>query len=57
MYSKEEPIKPIFNEEIYKEEKKMVPGSVSFVPSVAGLIIAGEVIKDIIKKENNSNEK
>ena len=31
------------------EGKKQVPGSVSFVPSVAGLIIAGEVIKDIIK--------
>ncbi len=27
------------------------PGSVSFVPSTAGLIIAGEVIKDIIEKE------
>ena len=27
-----------------------VPGSISFVPSVAGLIISGEVIKDIIKK-------
>lgn len=26
-----------------------VPGSISFVPSVAGLIIAGEVIKDLIK--------
>lgn len=47
VYSKEEPIK------IKKEEtnKKQVPGSISFVPSVAGLIIAGEVIKDIIKKE------
>ena len=34
-----------------KEEtnKKQVPGSISFVPSVAGLIGAGEVIKDIIK--------
>ena len=30
--------------------KKQIPGSVSFVPSCAGLIIAGEVIKDIIKK-------
>ncbi len=30
------------------KEKKQVPGSISFVPSVAGLIIAGEVIKDII---------
>ena len=29
--------------------RKQVPGSISFVPSVAGLIIAGEVVKDIIK--------
>ena len=41
VYSKEEPIKPIDGE--YK-----TPASISFVPSVAGLIIAGEVIKDII---------
>ena len=51
-YSKEKPIK--FNEnceEIENEstQKKQVPGSISFVPSVAGLIIAGEVIKDILK--------
>ena len=45
VYSKEEPIKP----EIIENEKKQVPGSISFVPSVAGLIIAGEVIKDIIR--------
>lgn len=44
VYSKEEPIKPAFN----KDEER-VPGSISFVPSVAGLIIAGEVIKDLIK--------
>lgn len=43
VYSKEEPIK------VQKEDEKIVPGSVSFVPSVAGLIIAGEVFKDIIK--------
>lgn len=45
VYSKEEPIK------MKKEEtkQKQVPGSISFVPSVAGLIIAGEVVKDIIK--------
>ena len=30
--------------------RRSVPGSVSFVPSVAGLIIAGEVIKDLLKK-------
>lgn len=43
VYSKEEPIK-------FESDLK-VPGSISFVPSVAGLIIAGEVIKDILKKD------
>lgn len=28
--------------------RRQIPGSISFVPSVAGLIIAGEVVKDII---------
>ena len=28
--------------------RNQVPGSISFVPSVAGLILAGEIIKDII---------
>ena len=41
VYSKEEPIK------VEKVEEKIVPGSISFVPSVAGLIIAGEVVKNI----------
>ena len=45
VYSKEEPIK---SGEIPENSNKPVPGSISFVPSVAGLIIAGEVIKDII---------
>ena len=31
-------------------ERRDIPGSVAFVPSVAGLIIAGEVIKDIVAK-------
>ena len=31
--------------------RNQVPGSISFVPSVAGLMIAGEVVKDIINKE------
>ena len=52
LYSKEEPIK--LKAEDFAEEscvdKSRVPGSVSFVPSVAGLIIAGEVVKDIINK-------
>ena len=41
LYSKENPIKTA----------DRTPASISFVPSAAGLIIAGEVIKDIIKKE------
>ena len=44
VYSKEEPIKPGET-----SENNCKAGSISFVPSVAGLIIAGEVIKDIIK--------
>ncbi len=49
VYSKETPIKPL-NENISEQNsgKKQIPGSISFVPSVAGLIIAGEVIKDLI---------
>ena len=55
VYSEETPVLPdkkAFEE--YMEcsdtsKSKAVPGSVSFVPPVAGLIIAGEVIKDLIK--------
>ena len=46
VYSKEEPIK--------HEENSRTPGSISFVPSVAGLIIAGEVIKDILKEKSKN---
>ena len=53
LYSKEEPIKPnpeLLEEMIDKDDtKKQVPGSISFVPSCAGLMIAGEVVKDLIK--------
>ncbi|MBE6880076.1 MAG: tRNA threonylcarbamoyladenosine dehydratase [Ruminococcaceae bacterium] len=45
VYSEEEPI--INGKET--ENGKPVPASISFVPSVAGLIIAGEVIKDLIR--------
>ena len=55
VYSKEEPIK--VNKEdleiMIKEEgskKRSIPASISFVPSVAGLIIVSEIIKDIINK-------
>ena len=55
VYSKEDPIKleieeHFEEEQSLNEQKKQTPGSISYVPSVAGLIIAGEVIKDIIEK-------
>ena len=62
VYSKEDPIKLDNNSESSCKNgcicppgtkrkctiRNQVPGSISFVPSVAGLIIAGEVVKDII---------
>lgn len=32
-------------------ERRVIPGSTAFVPSVAGLLIAGEVVKDLTKKK------
>ncbi len=65
LYSKEEPIKPdetldnscktgcVCPPETKRKSanRNQVPGSISFVPSVAGLMIAGEVIKDILQGE------
>jgi len=46
VFSKEEPIKLTVSGE---NDTRHVPGSISFVPSVVGLIMAGEVIRDIAK--------
>ncbi len=48
LYSKEQPTKP--QNPTIGENGKPIPGSISFAPSVAGLIIGGEVIKDLIKQ-------
>ncbi len=60
VYSKEKPITPIelgggcktecicTNKDRTCVERRHIPGSVAFVPAVSGLILAGEVIKDII---------
>ena len=52
LFSTEDPISPApdaaLTEEL-PEGRRALPGSVAFVPSVAGLIIAGEVIKDLTK--------
>lgn len=45
VYSKESPVTPLPSDE--ECGKRTVPGSTAFVPSVAGLIIAGEVIRDL----------
>lgn len=47
VYSKEEAKKPLMD--IEDGNKRATPGSIAFVPSVAGLILAGEVIKDLCK--------
>lgn len=54
LYSKEVPIKPEQSEEKKGTASRPVPGSISFVPSVAGLMIAGEVIRDLMKKESKN---
>lgn len=56
VYSKEEPIKLLQKDLSENGENetagvKPVPGSVAFVPSVVGLILAGEIIKDIIGRD------
>lgn len=48
LYSKE---KPIDISERRMEEQRRIPGSISFVPPVAGLMIAGKVIRELIGME------
>ena len=47
VYSKEPPIEPPETEPDGTHKKRQTPGSCAFVPSVAGLIIAGEIIRDL----------
>ena len=47
VYSKEIPVKPADSDET---SRRQTPGSLSFVPPVAGMILAGEVIKHIMEK-------
>lgn len=46
VYSKETPAKPLVN--ISEDNRRSTPGSMAYVPSVSGLIIAGEIINHII---------
>ena len=47
VWSPEQPIKP--GETAEESSRRALPGSISFVPPVAGMIMAGEIIKDLIK--------
>ena len=50
LFSTEDPIPSVGDTgEELPEGRRSLPGSVAFVPSVAGLLIAGEVIRDLIK--------
>ena len=52
VYSQEEALSPTgWEEEAAALGKRQIPGSVSFVPGAAGLILAGEVIRDIARND------
>ncbi|MBO4845312.1 MAG: tRNA threonylcarbamoyladenosine dehydratase [Lachnospiraceae bacterium] len=69
VYSEEKPIKPVEDMEISDRtdhisltetqqsgtKRRSIPGSTAFVPSVAGLIIAGEVVKDLTRSYARTN--
>ena len=50
VYSREEALAPEHPAEPDRAGRRALPGSVAFVPSVAGLILAGEVVKDLAGK-------
>ena len=55
VYSEEQPLVPLSSEEEARPGKA-VPGSTAFVPSVCGLMIAGEVVKDLAGHGRGSSE-
>ncbi len=55
VYSTEKVLRPIECTECTEQtERRTIPGSNAFVPSVAGLIIASEIIKDLIQNQNTN---
>lgn len=49
-YSKEKPVKSKLMQNGTEGRKRPVPGSISFVPGAAGLMIAAEVVKDLLQE-------
>ncbi len=51
VYSQEDAMTPaVDEEELARTGKRQIPGSVAFVPGAAGLLLAGEVIRDLIRE-------
>lgn len=48
VYSEEPPLAPLFEEEPAAASRRQTPGSVSFVPPAAGLLLASAVVRDLI---------
>ena len=48
VYSKEEPVKPNDADASSTGERRSIPGSCAFVPPAAGLLLAGEVVRDLL---------
>ncbi|MGE4353384.1 MAG: ThiF family adenylyltransferase [Oscillospiraceae bacterium] len=56
VYSREKAMAPHYDEcDEALEHRRQIPGSVAFVPPVAGFILAGEVIKDLTGVRNEQN--
>ena len=51
VYSQELPLTPRYDSPPEPGQRKIPPGSTAFVPSVAGLILAGEVVRDLCREE------
>ena len=52
VYSEEEALKPLGEAEDAQAGRRATPGSMAFVPAAAGLILAGEVVRDLIAEVN-----
>lgn len=52
LYSREKPVKVKAEQETKGSAGRPVPGSISFVPAAAGLMIAGEVVRDLLSNQS-----
>ena len=55
VYSDEKPVQPVEDmsageEQTLHSKRRSTPGSTAYVPAVAGLLIAGEIVKDLCRR-------